>query len=85
LKPDTNFSHTTDIDGLIEAARYALDPDCQTYIWKQAQLRLLKEVASYPLYILKFVFARSEKVDYGYELKSSLALYPQINELTELR
>ena len=84
-KPDTNFSHTTDIDGLIEAARYALDPDCQTYIWKQAQLRLLKEVASYPLYILKFVFARSEKVDYGYELKSSLALYPQINELTELR
>ena len=84
-KPDTNFSHTTDIDGLIELARYTLDPDLQACIWKTAQLRLLQEVASYPLYISKFVYARSEKVKYGYELKSSLALYPQINELTELR
>lgn len=84
-KPDTNFSHTTFIDDLIEAARYTLDPELQACIWKTAQLRLLQEMASYPLYISKFVYARSDKVDYGYELKSSLALYPQVNELTELR
>ncbi|MGC9529430.1 MAG: ABC transporter substrate-binding protein [Candidatus Bipolaricaulaceae bacterium] len=83
-KPDTNFSHTTDLDGLIEAGRYALDPDCQVYIWQQAQLQLLRELASYPLYISQFVFARSDRLDYGYELHSSLALYPQITELTTL-
>ncbi len=84
-KPDTNFSHVTSIDGLIEAARYERDPDRQAALWKEAQLKLLEEVASYPLYVLKFVFARSVKVDYGYVLKSSLALYPPINELTTLK
>ncbi len=84
-KPDTNFSHVTSIDGLIEAARSELDHDRQVALWKEAQLKLLEEVASYPLYVLKFVFARSAKVDYGYVLKSSLALYPPINELTMLK
>ena len=81
-KPDTNFSHSKSADFLIEMARYELDPVRQAAMWKQAQLTLLHEVASYPLYVLKFVFARSAKVNYGYELKSTLALYPQINELT---
>lgn len=84
-KPDTNFSHVTAVDGLIEAARYELDPARQAELWKEAQVKLLEELASYPLYVLKFVFARSEKVDYGYELKSSLALYPQVTELTRLK
>jgi peptide/nickel transport system substrate-binding protein len=84
-KPDTNFSHVTSIDDLIEAARYELDPERQIELWKEAQIKLLEEVASYPLYILKFVFVRTKKLDYGYELKSSLALYPPINELTTLK
>ncbi len=84
-KPDTNFSHVTDIDCLIEAARYELNTTKQICLWKQAQIRLLEEVASYPLYILKFVFCRTKAVDYGYELQSSLALYPPINELTSLK
>lgn len=84
-KPDTNFSHVTSIDGLIEAARYERDAEKQISLWKEAQIKLLEEVASYPLYILKFVFCRSKAVDYGYELKSSLALYPPINELTTLK
>lgn len=84
-KPDTNFSHVTSIDGLIEAARYEVDADKQIALWKEAQFKLLEEVASYPLYVLKFVFCRSKAVDYGYELKSSLALYPPITELTTLK
>ncbi len=83
-KPDTNFSHYTGIDWLIEAARTELNPTIQAMLWKTAQLKLLEDVASYPLYILKFVFARNSKVDYGYKLKSTLALYPQINELTRI-
>jgi peptide/nickel transport system substrate-binding protein len=84
-KPDTNFSHVTAADGLIEAARVALDPNVQVALWKDAQEVILREVAALPFYVLKFVFARSDRLQYGYELKSSLALYPPINELTTLR
>jgi len=81
-KPDTNFSHYTAIDGLIEAARTELNKDKQISLWKQAQLMILADQASYPLYIKQFVFARKPSVNYGYALHSTLALYPQINELT---
>jgi len=81
-KPDTNFSHITDIDKLIEAARAELGPAKQISYWKAAQVVILAENAAYPFYIKKFVFARRPNVNYGYELKSSLALYPPINELT---
>ena len=84
-KPDTNFSHYTGIDELIEAARTELDTELQVLFWKQAQLKLLIDMASYPLYIKQFVYARKPYVDYGYELKSTLALYPQINELTDIK
>ena len=95
-KPDTNFSHLggvdadgdgkiDSIDDLIEAARVELDPEKQISLWKEACRRILELVAAYPLYIKQFVYARSPKVDYGYELKSSLALYPPINELTDIK
>ena len=94
-KPDTNFSHlggvdadgdgTIDsIDNLIEAARVELDPEKQVPLWEEACRTILDLAAAYPLYIKKFVYARSPKVNYGYELKSTLALYPQINELTTI-
>ncbi|NIA10077.1 MAG: polyamine ABC transporter substrate-binding protein [Nitrospiraceae bacterium] len=81
-KPDTNFSHYTGIDWLIDAARTELNPTIQSMMWQTAQLKLLEDVASYPLYILQFVFARNAAVNYGYDLKSTLALYPQITEKT---
>jgi len=81
-KPDTNFSHYTGIDWLIESARGELNSTIQSMMWQVAQLKLLDDVASYPLYILQFVFARNQSVNYGYDLKSTLALYPQINEKT---
>ena len=94
-KPDTNFSHlggvdadgdgvVDSIDDLIEAARVELDPKAQIGLWKEACREILELAAAYPLYIKKFVYARSPKVDYGYELKSTLALYPQVNELTSI-
>jgi peptide/nickel transport system substrate-binding protein len=83
-KPDTNFSHYTEIDDLIEQARGETDPDAQAELWKQAQIKIMEDAAAYPLFILKFVFGRAEYVDYGYDLKSTLALYPQITENTQL-
>ncbi|HIC96355.1 TPA: polyamine ABC transporter substrate-binding protein, partial [Candidatus Bipolaricaulota bacterium] len=94
-KPDTNFSHigamdadgdgeVDSIDYLIEAARVELGPESQAMLWKAAQLKLLELNVAYPLYIKQFTYARKEYVDWGYELLSTLALYPQVNELTEI-
>lgn len=94
--PDTNFSHlggvdangdgeVEAIDAMIEEARTELDASRQTELWKQAQTRILEIAAAHPFYIKKFVFARANDVDFGYELDSTLALYPQINELTTVQ
>ncbi|MGD2143614.1 MAG: ABC transporter substrate-binding protein, partial [Anaerolineae bacterium] len=83
-KPDTNFSHYTEIDDLIEEARVETDPDQQAKTWKEAQVQIMEDAVAYPLFILKFVFGRAENVDFGYELKSTLALYPQVTESTQL-
>jgi len=82
--PDTNFSHYDQIDGLIEQARQETDPDAQAELWKDAQMQILEDAAAYPLFILKFVFGRAEYVDFGYDLQSTLALYPQITENTQV-
>ncbi|MEA3238840.1 MAG: ABC transporter substrate-binding protein [Candidatus Bipolaricaulota bacterium] len=83
-KPDTNFSHYTGIDDLIEEARAEVDADMQVALWKEAQRELAEYLASYPLIMLKYIFGRSEKVDWGYDLKSTVALYPQVTEKTSI-
>lgn len=83
-KPDTNFSHYDQVDDLIEEARVETDLDKQAELWKQAQIKIMEDAAAYPLFILKFVFGRAESVDFGYDLQSTLALYPQITEQTQL-
>lgn len=82
--PDTNFSHYTGIDKLIEAARATRDPKAQVRFWKQAQIKLLEDMVVYPLHYVNQVYARRAHVDYGHELKSTVALYPQFTERTRL-
>ena len=82
--PITNFSHYAGIDDLIVQARAETDPEAQAALWKQANIQLLKDVAALPLHYQNQVYARSQNVDYGHELVSSLALYPQITELTTI-
>jgi peptide/nickel transport system substrate-binding protein len=82
--PVTNFSHYSAIDDLILEARSETDPEKQDELWKQANIQVLKDVAAMPLHYQNQVYARSPKVDYGHELVSSLALYPQITELTTI-
>jgi peptide/nickel transport system substrate-binding protein len=83
-KPDTNFSHYTAIDDLIEAAREELDPKKQIALWKEAQIKILEDMVAHGLFIKKFVYPRRDYVNWGYELKSTIQLYPQINELTRI-
>lgn len=83
-KPDTNFSHYTGIDDLIERARVETDAELQVALWKEAQREILEYLAAYPLFMLKYVFARKDYVEWGYELKSTVALYPQVTEATRI-
>jgi peptide/nickel transport system substrate-binding protein len=82
--PDTNFSHYSAIDRLIEAARSARQPVNQVRFWKQAQIKILGEAVAYPLHYVNLVYARSKHVHYGHPLKAAMALYPQFTEQTRL-
>jgi peptide/nickel transport system substrate-binding protein len=82
--PITNFSHYGGIDELILEARAETDPEKQDELWKQANTQVLKDAVAMPLHYQNQVYARNPKVDYGHELISSLALYPQITELTTI-
>lgn len=83
-KPDTNFSHYDQIDDMIEAARGELDAEVQIQMWKDAQIKLLEEMVTYPLQYQNQVTARHDYVDFGHELKSVLALYAQFTENTSI-
>ena len=83
-KPDTNFSHYNQIDYLIERARESANAEKQTKYWKEAQIRILEDVAAISLFIKRFTFARKSYVDYGYELKSNFNLFPPIRETTRI-
>ena len=80
--PITNFSHYSGVDDLIEQARAETNLAAQEELWKQAIIQIQKDFAALPLYMQSLVYARTPGVDYGHELVSSLALYPQFTELT---
>jgi peptide/nickel transport system substrate-binding protein len=74
----TNFSHYDKIDALIEQARRETQGDQQKALWAQAQQKILEDAVAYPLCITKFVFARKDYVDLGYDMKSTLTLVDTI-------
>jgi len=84
IKPDTNFSHYTKIDKLIEAARHETNPEKQISLWHQAQIRILNDMVAYPVIYANMRTPRRDYVDYGHPLISSMALYPQFTEKTRL-
>jgi peptide/nickel transport system substrate-binding protein len=95
-KPDTNFSHygavdangdgkVDAIDELIEKARWELDAKKQNALWKEAQIKLLKDVAAVPIIRLKYAFPMKSNVELGHPLEFSWATYsPQITEKTRI-
>ncbi|MCA1784899.1 MAG: ABC transporter substrate-binding protein, partial [Desulfobacteraceae bacterium] len=82
--PHTNFSHCTVVDKLLDDARSEIDPKKQIRLWEQAQIRILHEALVYPLLDIKNIFAKRPNLDYGHELKTTLAGYPQFDERTSL-
>lgn len=93
-KPITNFSHIgavdadgdgkiDNIDALIYAARVEPDADKQIKLWKEAQIKLLKWVVSYPLYRQKSAFATKPNFEWGHGLKLVHG-FPRPNEDSRL-
>ncbi len=82
--PVINFSHYGEIDDLILDARYETDDEKQAEIWRQANIKILEDMAAFPIHFINLVYARSDKLDYGHELISSLSLGPEITELTTI-
>jgi len=80
----TNFSHCAVADKEIEHARTAADAETQKTLWKEAQRKIMEDVCAVPLFELRQVWAHSDKLKFGYELKGSLNLAPPITEATTL-
>lgn len=81
----TNFSHCSVADAEIDAARVSTDRAEQLRLWATAQRKLVENVCGIPLIETLLVFARRDNVDYGYQLRGSLSLGPQITEASRLR
>jgi ABC-type transport system substrate-binding protein len=72
------------VDVLLEAARRETGLKKQQYIWKHAQIKLLQDMAVYPICTIKYVVARKASVEYGYMLSKCRMLVPPITEKTHL-
>lgn len=81
----TNFSHCAVADKEIEQARTAPDASAQKALWKEAQRKIMDNVCAIPLFELRQVWARSDRLDFGYELKGALNLAPPITEASTLK
>ena len=84
-RPQTNFSHYAGIDPILDDALVSIAPHRQITLWQQAQIKLLNDVAVYPLFDINQLYIRRNYVDYNHILKSSLFDYPQFTEHTRLR
>jgi len=82
--PHTNFSHCTAVDKLLDDARSEIDPKKQIRLWEQAQIRILHEALVFPIMDIKYCVARRGNLNYGHELKTTLAGYPQFDERTSI-
>ena len=80
----TNFSHCAAADAQIEAARAAPDEATQRALWKEAQRLIMEDVCAIPLFDLRQVWARSDRLEFGYALKGAMNLAPPITEATTL-
>jgi peptide/nickel transport system substrate-binding protein len=81
----TNFSHCSVADQDIDAARSETDAAKQKALWKAAQDKLVEQACAVPLYEQLQIWARRDKLSFGYKLDASLTLGPLINELTTLQ
>ncbi|MBN8891002.1 MAG: polyamine ABC transporter substrate-binding protein [Rhodospirillales bacterium 70-18] len=81
----TNFSHCKVADAEIHAARTEPDDAKQIALWQTAQKKIVADVCAVPLVETLQAWVRTDKLDYGYDLKGSLSLGPLITETTQFK
>ena len=78
----TNFSHCDVADKQIEEARVEADPKKQIALWQEAQKLIIGHVCAIPMNETGQVWARNQKLNWGFELKGSMSLGPLVTEQT---
>lgn len=77
-----NFSHCNVADKQIDAARVEADPKKQIALWQDAQRAIIGHVCAIPVTETGQVWARNDKLKWGFELKGSMSLGPLVTEQT---
>jgi peptide/nickel transport system substrate-binding protein len=68
-----NFSHFSGADEQLKRAQRETDLELQKKLWREAQIKILEDLAGFPTHILNIVVARKSSVDLGFpKLESSL-------------
>jgi len=78
----TNFSHCDAGDAEIDAARSETNLEKQKELWALAQKKIVDQVCSVPFSEQLVMWAWKDSLDFGYDVKGSLNLMPQITEQT---
>lgn len=78
----TNFSHCEVADKQIDEARVEPDAKKQIALWQDAQKAIIGHVCAIPITETGQVWARTDKLNWGFELKGSMSLGPLVTELT---
>ncbi len=69
-----NFSHFSAADAELKRAQAETNLEIQKKLWREAQIKILEDVAAVPTHILNTVVARKAKVDLGFtKLEASLS------------
>ena len=69
-----NFSRFSSADAELKRAQAETDLDVQKKLWREAQIKILEDLAAFPTHLLNTIVARKAKVDLGFaKLESSLS------------
>lgn len=79
----TNFSHCDAGDAEIDAARGETNLERQKELWSLAQKKIAEQVCGVPFSEQLVMWAWKDNLDFGYDVKGSLNLMPQVTEQTQ--
>ncbi len=80
-----NFSKFSGADADIKGAREELDIQVQKKLWGKAQIKILEDLAAYPVYTWGSYYARKSNVQLGFKLDSELCICVPIKWNAQLR
>ncbi len=68
-----NFSRFNGADAELKRAQGETDLEVQKKLWREAQIKILEDLAAYPTHMQNIIAARKSNVDLGYKLRSAIS------------